>query len=64
MANDGKKPVIDEAECTGCGLCVDTCPENVLELNDDDIVFLAKPDDCTSCGECEEECPSEAIHLE
>ena len=26
------KPVIDEEACTGCGTCVDVCPEGALEL--------------------------------
>ena len=64
MADDDKRPVIDEDECTGCGLCVDECEQGCLELNDDDMCVLARPDDCTSCGNCEEECPSEAIALQ
>ena len=48
-------------ECTGCGLCVDVCPFNALELVDG----IAEVDEkCTLCGACVEECPAEAIVLE
>ena len=57
------KPVIDEEACTGCGTCVDVCPEGALELVGDKAK-LAYPDKCTGCGTCEEECPVGAITLE
>ena len=48
-------------ECTGCGLCVDVCPFDALELVDG----IAEVDEkCTLCGACVEECPAEAIVLE
>ncbi|MDD5666633.1 MAG: 4Fe-4S binding protein, partial [Actinomycetota bacterium] len=46
------------------GLCVDECPNDCIDLNDDDVAFLARPDDCDGCGTCSEECPSEAITME
>ncbi len=55
------KPVIDEALCIACGICVDECPTGALDL--DDIAVLARPDDCTECGTCEQVCPNEAITL-
>jgi len=54
------RPVIDEEECSACGICVDTCPEGVLDLVGD----CAEPvndEDCTACGTCMEECPMGAI---
>ncbi len=59
-----KRPNFDADECTGCGLCVDECPNTCIELGDDDIAFLAKADECDGCGTCAEECPSEAISME
>jgi len=51
---------------SGCGLCVETCPD-VFELKDDKAVV--KMDEvpeklAESCREAAEECPVEAIQLE
>lgn len=57
------KPIIDTDECTGCGICVDTCPNDVLELIDD-VSTVVNEEACTGCGACAEECPMEAIKIE
>lgn len=58
-----KRPKIDVDECTGCGLCVDICEQDALDLVDD-IASMVDPDACIGCGDCEEECPTEAITME
>lgn len=58
-----KRPKIDVDECTGCGLCVDVCDKEVLDLVDD-ICTVIKADACEGCGDCAEECPTEAITME
>ena len=50
--------VVDEAKCTGCGICVDECPVEAITL--DDVVKI-DPEVCTDCGRCIEECPNDAI---
>ena len=57
------RPVINEDECSGCGTCVDSCPNGVLELVGD-YAKSVNDDDCTACGTCAEECPMEAIEIE
>jgi ferredoxin len=57
-----KRPVIDADECTGCGLCVDVCEHEVLDLVDD-IAAIVKAGECTGCADCSEECPVEAITM-
>lgn len=57
---------VDEAACTGCGLCVDICPE-VFEMEGD--VARAKmasiPEDLEDCAEdAADDCPMEAITVE
>ena len=53
-------PTVDKEICIGCGVCIETCPVNVLELSGD-IVIVARPDDCVECGICEDTCPTDAI---
>ena len=45
-------PVIDADECIACGVCVDSCPAGVLELQD--VATVA-------CGACQDACPAGAI---
>jgi len=54
------RPIIIEDDCTGCGVCIDVCPEAVLELVDDKAVAVNE-DDCTACANCMEECSMGAI---
>ena len=53
-------PVIDTDECVACGVCVDTCPCDVLELGDD-AAQVKDEDSCVACGSCQEACPAGAI---
>ena len=60
------KAVVDPDLCTGCGLCVDTCPE-VFELTDDVATVTATPipeGAVASAREAAEDCPVEAITIE
>ena len=52
-------PVIDTDECIACGVCVDACPADVLELND--VATVAEEDSCVACGACQDACPAGAI---
>ena len=58
--NDMSHPVIDADECIGCGICVDACPQEVLEVvgGKADVV---NEDACIACGDCVEDCPMGAI---
>lgn len=58
-----ERPKIDREECTGCGICVDECPQEVLELDSEDIAVQMRPDACDSCATCEDACPTEAITM-
>ncbi|MFA5034466.1 MAG: 4Fe-4S binding protein [Candidatus Margulisiibacteriota bacterium] len=58
----GQKAVVDEATCTGCGICVDVCPNQALELVDN-VSKLTKPAACDGNGACAEACPVQAITL-
>ncbi|MFP3897714.1 MAG: 4Fe-4S binding protein [Dehalococcoidia bacterium] len=54
--------VVDEDECSGCGLCVDRCQMEALSLEGDSVVRNAER--CIGCGLCVSVCPSGALKLE
>jgi len=54
------RPIINTDDCSACGICVDACPEGVLEITGDTAVAV-NDDDCTACAACMEECPMGAI---
>jgi electron transfer flavoprotein alpha subunit len=47
-------------KCTGCGICIKSCPYNAIEVNDKLAVIN---DNCTLCGACVASCPFDAILL-
>lgn len=57
------RPTIDIDECSGCGICVDTCPNGVLDIVGS-VASVVNEDSCDGCGECMEECPLGAIEVD
>lgn len=68
---------VNENLCTGCGLCVDTCPRNVIALipkeakvgvacgskDKGPVVRKLCKDACIGCGLCAKTCPTGAIEM-
>ncbi len=55
---------IDETKCTGCGICVDTCPLDTLRMDEKGEKAVIKyPDDCMTCFTCELICPAGAVEV-
>jgi ferredoxin len=52
--------VIDLERCMNCGMCIDICPEQAIDMNPIMVVDSSK---CTGCGSCIDECPNEAVSL-
>jgi NAD-dependent dihydropyrimidine dehydrogenase PreA subunit/predicted DNA-binding transcriptional regulator len=51
----------DQEKCTGCGLCVDICPVQVVKMEGD---FPAVDKEwCIGCGVCAVPCPTSAVKL-
>ena len=58
-----REHIINMDWCKGCGICVEFCPKNVLELDDKEKVYPARPEDCIACKMCELRCPDLAIEV-
>nr|MBC7244457.1 4Fe-4S binding protein [Chloroflexota bacterium] len=50
---------VDSARCTGCGLCVDACPNGAIQLVNQ--VASINAELCQECQACVEACPQKAI---
>lgn len=46
--------------CVGCGLCVDACSMEILEM-DERVCVMRDADRCIECGSCVRTCPKGAI---
>jgi nitroreductase/NAD-dependent dihydropyrimidine dehydrogenase PreA subunit len=56
------RPRLDPDRCTGCGLCLDVCPSDVLALEKEKITLAREG--CFGCDHCAAVCPAEAIAIE
>lgn len=56
--------------CKGCGLCVATCEEGVLELSEEvskdgfRVALVKEATKCKACGRCYTMCPDAAIAID
>lgn len=61
------KAFVDPSLCTGCGLCVDLCPE-VFQLGDDGLAVAVdqtiRSADEQDAHQAADECPVAAIRVE
>ena len=69
--------VIDDDVCTGCGMCVDVCPRNIITMlpKDQTVVVMCRNEAtgkravlqcktaCVGCKRCEKACDSESIKV-
>ena len=55
--------VVDESKCIGCQVCVESCPNDVLETKDG-CPIAVQPEACEGCEVCAVLCEQEAIEIE
>ena len=54
------KVEVDEEKCIGCGECLDVCPVEVYEMQNEKSVPVNQ-EECIGCESCTEVCEQEAI---
>jgi len=55
---------IDLKLCNGCAICVESCPQDVLRMNEEiKKAYVAYLNECESCLLCEITCPENAIEV-
>ena len=66
----GTYVAVDWDICTGCGVCLETCPNQLydwMETSNHPVsekkAFPARELDCVQCYKCEIECPVQAIRI-
>lgn len=52
-------PAVSPRDCTGCGACIDVCPDAAMTLAGD--VAVVDSARCRGCGTCAGACPAGAI---
>ena len=63
---EGKIAAIDPARCSGCGMCIDNCAYNAIELIEDrrfGTVAIINSALCKGCGACSGNCRCAAIDV-
>ena len=67
MAAKGKIS-IDTELCKGCNLCINVCPQKIIEISKDQFnkkghhpALVTNTDKCTACALCAVICPDIAI---
>ena len=57
--------IVDEEECSGCGLCETTCPFKAIRVQETEKGRIAKviAASCKGCGMCGAGCPQRAITM-
>lgn len=63
IITSGIVAAIDEELCTRCGLCLECCPFEAIEYDEEQRRYVVREALCKGCGTCAAACPSEAATL-
>ena len=67
MAKIKGRIVVDVDRCKGCGVCISSCPCNVLDFSSEvngkgyRYIKMSNEDGCTGCASCGLICPDSCI---
>lgn len=56
--------IINKGKCSSCGVCVEACPADVLEIDDDGKPRVKALNECIVCRNCQHLCPKKAIRVD
>ncbi len=54
---------VNEEECNNCGLCIENCPFQAWEADENGLPHLKETYECFSCYNCMVACPMDAISI-
>ena len=55
---------INQVLCNGCGICVNSCPMDVIRLDKPSKkAVIQYKEECMLCGQCRRFCPQNAITI-
>jgi 2-oxoglutarate ferredoxin oxidoreductase subunit delta len=49
--------------CKACGICIEFCPKNVFESDDEGRPVVSHPEACSLCHICQHLCPDFALRV-
>ncbi len=52
------QPRTSEEPCSGCGACVENCPDQAITLGEDGRTPEISTPPCLACGQCSQTCPT------
>lgn len=58
-----RRPLLDQATCRRCGICLMYCPVNSISRDADGSYHISL-DYCKGCAICAAECPADAITMQ
>ena len=59
----GPELIHSQAQCMGCGECIQVCPEGCIRLTGDSPLPVIDRTECTLCRQCIDACPGHALRL-
>lgn len=62
--------VFDTEQCDGCKLCIEFCPKELLETDENKLnsrmlhyAVVISPEECVGCKQCERLCPTASVFV-